>query len=90
MEKKILLIDRAAFIDWFFDEDMIESFVGIYDVTSELSKTGTFTITAQHLLDTVGYLPEIVASQEQPNQDQVILDAYEEIDMEVYDEIKFA
>ena len=90
MAKKTLLIDRAAFIDWYFDHDMRESFVNDQDIASELSETGKFTITAQHLLDSVGYLPESVAAKDQPNQDQVILDAMEEINMGAYDKIKFA
>lgn len=85
-DSKILLIDRASFIDWFFDEDMISSFFEIYNVTSELSETGTFTITAQHLLDNVGFLPGNLAAEGQ----EVILNQDEEIDLGAYTEIKFA
>ena len=44
MDKKILYIDKEAFIDWFFDEDMIETFVYDQGVMSELKETGTFTL----------------------------------------------
>lgn len=90
MAKKTLLIDRAAFIDWYFDHDMCKSFFDDQGIAQELKETGKFSVSAQALLDSAGYLPESVAAQDQPNQDQVVLDALEEIDMSAYDKIKFA
>lgn len=85
MEKKILYIDRESFIDWFFDEDMIETFVYDQSVMSELKETGTFTLKIEELLSGAGYLPDSVASEGQ----EVVLDNMGEVDMNHYDEIKF-
>lgn len=85
MEKKILYIDKKAFIDWFFDEDMIETFVYDQGVMSELKESGTFTLKIEELLSGAGYLPDSVASEGQ----EVVLDNMGEVDMNHYDEIKF-
>lgn len=85
MDKKILYIDRESFIDWFFDEDMIETFVYDQGVMSELKETGTFTLKIEELLSGAGYLPDSVASEGQ----EVVLDNMGEVDMNHYDEIKF-
>jgi hypothetical protein len=85
MEKKILYIDREAFMNWFFDYDIIKDFVYTYGVIGELSTEGTFSITAESLLEGAGYLPENLAVEGQT----VHLDDNGEIDMGAYDEIKF-
>ena len=85
MDKKILYIDKEAFIDWFFDEDMIETFVYDQGVMSELKESGTFTLKIEELLSGAGYLPDSVASEGQ----EVVLDNMGEVDMNHYDEIKF-
>ena len=85
MEKKILYLDRESFIDWFFDEDMIKSFVYDQGVMGELKETGTFTLTIEEVLAGAGYLPDSVASEGQ----EVVLNEMDEIDMDYYDEIKF-
>lgn len=85
MDKKILYIDKKAFIDWFFDEDMIETFVHDQGVMSELKESGTFTLKIEELLSGAGYLPDSVASEGQ----EVVLDNMGEVDMNHYDEIKF-
>ena len=86
-EGKVLLIDRGSFIDWFFDEDMIKTFVYDYDVASELATEGTFDITAKSLLDAVGYLPASVVSE---LQTEIYLNEDDEVDTDKYTEIKFA
>lgn len=86
-ESKVLLIDRASFIDWFFDEDMRETFVYDYDVAADLATEGKFDITAQALLDAVGYIPTSVVSE---LQKEIYLDEYNEVDTSKYTEIKFA
>jgi hypothetical protein len=86
-EGKVLLIDRGSFIDWFFDEDMKETFVYDYDVVAELATEGKFSITAKALLDAVGYLPASVVSD---FQKEVYLDENDEVDTDKYTEIKFA
>jgi hypothetical protein len=86
-EGKVLLIDRGSFIDWFFDEDIRESFVYSYDVAVELATEGKFSITAQGLLDSVGYIPASVVSG---LQTEVYLDENDEVDTSRYTEIKFA
>jgi hypothetical protein len=85
MAKKILYIDREAFIDWFFDHDICKDFVYTYGVMGELSTEGTFSITAESLLEGAGYLPENLAVEGQV----VKLNDLEEIDTNYYDEIKF-
>jgi hypothetical protein len=85
MEKKILYIDREAFVDWYFDWDTCKDFVGTYSVISELKIEGTFSISVEDLLSGCGYLPGNLAVE---NQD-VKLDDQDEIDMGYYDEIKF-
>ena len=85
MDKKILYIDKKAFIDWFFDEDMIETFVYDQGVMSELKESGTFTLKIEELLSGAGYLPDSVVSEGQ----EVVLDNMGEVDMNYYDEIKF-
>jgi hypothetical protein len=86
-EGKVLLIDRGSFIDWFFDEDIRESFVYSYDVAVELATEGKFSITAQGLLDSVGYIPASVVSG---LQTEVYLNEDDEVDTDKYTEIKFA
>lgn len=86
-EGKVLLIDRGSFIDWFFDDEMKESFVYDYDVASELATEGKFSITAQSLLDSVGYIPASVVSD---FQKEVYLDEHDDVDTSKYTEIKFA
>jgi hypothetical protein len=86
-EGKVLLIDRGSFIDWFFDADMVETFVIDYDVAGELATEGRFDITAQSLLDSVGYIPASVVSD---FQKEVYLDENDEVDTTKYTKIKFA
>ena len=85
-EGKVLLIDRGSFIDWFFDDDMNDTFIHDYDVASELASEGRFTITAQSLLDSVGYIPSSVVSE---LQTEVYLDEHDDVDTSKYTEIKF-
>ena len=85
MDKKILYIDREAFIDWFFDEDMIKTFVYDQGVMRQLIDDGEFTLKIEELLSGAGYLPDSVASEGQ----EVVLDDLGEVDMNYYDEIKF-
>ena len=86
-EGKVLLIDRGSFIDWFFDEDMRETFVYDYDVASDLATEGKFDISAQALLDGAGYLPASVVSE---LQTEIYLNEDDEVDTDKYTEIKFA
>ena len=85
MDKKILYLDREAFIDWFFDEDMIKSFVYDQGVMGQLKDDGVFTLTIEEVLSGAGYLPDSVASEGQ----EFVLNEMDEIDMDYYDEIKF-
>jgi hypothetical protein len=86
-EGKVLLIDRASFIDWFFDEDMKETFVTDYGLVDSLAADGSFKVTAKELLDVAGYLPASVVSD---FQREVYLDQNDEVDTSRYTEIKFA
>jgi hypothetical protein len=86
-EGKVLLIDRGSFIDWFFDDNMRETFIYDYEVVADLATEGKFSITAKDLLDAVGYLPASVVSD---FQREVYLDQNDEVDTSKYTEIKFA
>lgn len=85
MAKKILYLDKDSFVDWFFDEDIIETFVHDQGVMSELKESGTFTLKIEELLSGAGYLPDSVVSEGQ----EVVLNDMDEVDMNHYDEIKF-
>lgn len=85
MAKKILYIDRSAFLDWYFDYDTRKEFIERHGIVGSLMTDGQFTITADELLADVGYLP---AGLEFCGQTP-ILDENDEIDMNAYDEIKF-
>jgi hypothetical protein len=86
-EGKVLLIDRGSFIDWFFDEDMKETFVIDYGLIESLATDGTFKVSAKELLDVAGYLPASVVSE---LQTEIYLNEDDEIDTDKYTEIKFA
>lgn len=86
-EGKVLLIDRGSFIDWFFDEDMKETFVTDYGLVDSLAAGGSFKVTAKELLDVAGYLPASVVSD---FQKEVYLDENDEVIISKYTEIKFA
>jgi hypothetical protein len=86
-EGKVLLIDRGSFIDWFFDEDMRETFVTDYGLVDSLAADGSFKVTAKELLDVAGYLPASVVSD---FQKEVYLDENDEVIISKYTEIKFA
>jgi hypothetical protein len=85
MTNKTLLIDKDAFIAWYFDHDICKEFFDRHDILESLTDKGVFTITLQHILDSVGYLPaQVVAEGEEP-----MLDDSDEVDMSLYDIITF-
>jgi len=86
-EGKVLLIDRGSFIDWFFDEDMRDTFVTDYGLVDSLATEGSFKVTAKELLDVAGYLPASVVYE---LQTEIYLDEYDEVIVSKYTEIKFA
>jgi hypothetical protein len=86
MPKKILLIDREAFIEWFFDYDTCKSFVADHDVVQALITDGKFTLNAKDLIANCGFIPEgVVAEGQEP-----ILNDYGEVEICEYDVITFA
>jgi|688.fasta_scaffold353829_3 hypothetical protein len=85
-KKPTLKINREAFIEWFFDYDICKDFVHNYGILSELKNEGTFTITAEEILDGAGYLPSNLAEEGQ----DVILNDQDEIDTDAYDKIIFS
>lgn len=55
---KVLLVNKQAFIDWYFDKDITDSFFDDQGILRKLKSNGEFSITLQDLLDNVGYVPE--------------------------------
>jgi hypothetical protein len=86
MANKKLLIDREAFLDWYFDYDMCKDFFDSHSILEALKSNGTFKINAQRLLDRCGYLPSGIEAEGQ----QPILNDNDEIVMDEYDTIIFA
>jgi hypothetical protein len=81
-----LLIDKQAFINWYFDHDICKEFFYTHNILGELKEKGTFTISLQDILNDVGYLPEDIVVEGQ----DVELDDNGEVAMFDYDEIVFA
>lgn len=85
MSNKTLLIDKDAFIIWYFDYSIRKEFFYTHNILESLINDGVFTITLQHILDSVGYLPVgVVAEGQEP-----IVDKNDEIQMDEYDIITF-
>ena len=88
MKKKVLLIDKQAFCDWYFDNEICEEFFYRHNMLQSLENHGFFKITLDDLLKKVGYLPEYVAKE---GQNPILYDNDKgNIDMNFYDIIKFA
>lgn len=85
-QPKVLLINRENFLDWYFDPEMCKGFFKDQKVYEGLLRKGEFRITAQDLLDNVGYLPEGVVEK----GETVTLNEAEEVDISAYDEVKFS
>jgi len=83
---KVLLINKGSFLDWYFDQDIIEDFFDHHSVFRCLEEDGVFTITAKGLLDEVGYLPDHVVEDGQ----EIIYNHLDEVDMGAYDAIIFS
>jgi hypothetical protein len=86
MAKKTLLIDKEAFMKWYWDYDMCKTFFNDYDVYAKLLGHGVFTIKINDLITNCGYIPAgVVADGQEP-----ILDEDDEVVLDEYDIIKFA
>jgi len=85
-EKPVLLVNRSSFLHWYFDEDIIENFFDHHSVFRDLEEDGVFSITAESLLDGVGYLPDHVVEDGQ----EIFYDDLEEVDMGAYSKIIFS
>lgn len=81
-----LLINKEKFIDWYFSDETAT--VSPYEIATTLKGGRNFVISAEELLDDVGYLPVSVAEENQ----KLVLDQFneDEIDMGAYKEIKFS
>ena len=84
--KKTLLINKEIFLDWYFDEDAREEFFRTFDVIDALNSDGVFTITAESILDSCGYIPKHVVEDGQ----DVELDSSGDVNTTEYDSIKFS
>jgi len=82
---RTLLINKKAFIDWYFDQDVKETFFDDQQILKNLEQNGVFTITLNELLQNVGYMPKEIATEGQ----DLVLDGEGEIDISVYDKISF-
>ena len=86
MSKKKLLLDREAFIEWFFDYEICKTFVDDHGVIRALITDGKFTLNAKDLIANCGFIPEgVVAEGQEP-----ILNDSGEVDICEYDVITFA
>jgi hypothetical protein len=85
-EKPVLVVNRSSFLHWYFDEDIIENFFHHHRVLDQLEEDGVFSITAEALLDGVGYLPDHVVEDGQ----EIFYDDLEEVDMGAYSKIVFS
>jgi hypothetical protein len=81
-----LLIDKQAFIDWYFDHDICKEFFYRHNILENLKEKGSFSVSLQDILNNVGYLPEDVVAEGQ----DVELDDNGEVCMFDYVEIVFA
>ena len=85
MKNKTLFIDRQAFCDWYFDNDICKEFFNDHDILNTLKTEGKFSITLEDIFSNCGYLPvNIVAEGQKP-----ILDESSEVDVFAYDKIIF-
>jgi hypothetical protein len=85
-KKKVLLIDKEAFMEWFWDYDMAKTFFNDYNVYAKLLEHGVFMLKLDDLILNCGYIPaSIVADGQEP-----ILNEDDEVVQDEYDDIKFA
>lgn len=87
--KKVLLIDRKSFLEWYFDYEMKKDFFNNHSVLQSLSEEGEFNITAKYLLDDCGYIPSWVVEESQRASVMTEENSHD-VDVSYYDEIKFA
>lgn len=83
---KTLHINKKAFIDWYFDKEIKESFFDENDVLKKLDEQGVFTIKLDDILKNAGYLPEELAEAGQ----DLVLNEDGEIDKYAYEKIVFS
>ena len=88
-EPNVLLIDKAVFLDWYFSEDIAEGFFYDQDVLGSLIEDGQFTLTAEAVLHSCGYIPSWVVDKSQKDS-VVLVEDEDDVDTSYYDEIKFA
>ena len=85
-KKKILLLDKEAFLEWFWDYDMRKDFFNDMSVREKLLEHGVFMLKLDDLIANCGYIPAgVVAEGQEP-----ILDEDDEVVQDEYDVIKFA
>ena len=89
-EPKVLLIDKAIFLDWYFSEDIAEGFFYDQDVLRSLIEDGQFTLTAEAVLDGCGFIPSWVVVESQRDSLVLVEEDSDDVDTSYYDEIKFA
>lgn len=82
---KTLLINKKAFIEWYFDQDVKKTFFDDHNIFLNLVSNGVFTIKLNDLLQQAGYLPQEIAEEGQ----DLILNEEGEIDRYAYDKISF-
>ena len=85
-KKKVLLLDKEAFLEWFWDYDMRKTFFDDHNVKGKLLEHGVFVFRIDELIENCGYIPSgVVADGQEP-----ILDEDDEVVQDEYDDIKFA
>ena len=55
MKKRIIRLNREAFIRWYLDKDTLN---GLQDNMYDGLLAGSYTVTADELFENLGYIPE--------------------------------
>lgn len=79
---KTLLIDKWAFLDWYFSEDVMQDFARTHAIPLALQTKGRFLIRAEDILKNCGYLPVDIVHESMA--DNVKMDENQEVDMSYY------
>lgn len=84
---KTLLVDKWAFLDWYFTDDVMKDFAKDHEIPHQLFIKGRFWIRIDDLINACGYLPLGVVHHSM--RDSVKVDEDKEVDLSYYTTYKF-